>query len=145
MMGIAGSSNGDGSLSGAPAERQADSNDYFVDLLLRSDRANPDANSALVHAEIRRILVNAYQQAGVSPDDQSYLDRLVIARTGLNQTDADKRVSDLVARAKQAAETVRKATAHVLLWTFVALLIGAFCASFAATIGGKQRDRVPVI
>jgi hypothetical protein len=145
MMGIAGSSNGAGAFRETQAESQADSNDYFVDSLLRSDHANLDANSASVHAEVKRILVNAFQHGGVSPDDQSYLDRLVIARTGLNQTDADKRVSDVVARAGQAAETVRKATAHVLLWTFIALLIGAFCASFAATIGGKQRDRVPAI
>jgi hypothetical protein len=32
-----------------------------------------------------------------------------------------------------------------LYWTFLALLIGAFCASFAATIGGKQRDHVVAI
>jgi hypothetical protein len=29
-----------------------------------------------------------------------------------------------------------------MYWTFLALLIGAFSASFAATIGGKQRDSV---
>jgi hypothetical protein len=29
-----------------------------------------------------------------------------------------------------------------LLWAFLALLIGAFCASFAANIGGRQRDQV---
>jgi len=28
-----------------------------------------------------------------------------------------------------------------LLWIFIALLIGAFSASYAATIGGKQRDQ----
>jgi hypothetical protein len=32
-----------------------------------------------------------------------------------------------------------------MYWTFLALLVGAFSASFAATIGGKQRDRVIVI
>jgi hypothetical protein len=31
------------------------------------------------------------------------------------------------------------------LWTFVALLTGAFCASFAATVGGRQRDHVPAV
>jgi hypothetical protein len=30
----------------------------------------------------------------------------------------------------------------VLLWLFLALLMGAFCASYAATMGGRQRDRV---
>jgi hypothetical protein len=32
-----------------------------------------------------------------------------------------------------------------MYWTFLALLIGAFCASLAATIGGGQRDRVIVV
>jgi len=145
MMGITAPSNGDGAFRGGPPERLAYSNDYFVDSLLRSDHANPEANGALVHAEVERIFANALQQGPISADDQSYLARLVMARTGLNQTDADKRVSSAVDRAKQAAETLRKATAHALLWTFLALLMGAFCASFAATIGGKQRDSVPAI
>jgi hypothetical protein len=34
------------------------------------------------------------------------------------------------------------AAAQTALWTFVALLVGAFSASAAATIGGRQRDRV---
>jgi hypothetical protein len=47
-----------------------------------------------------------------------------------------------MAEAREAAEKARSATAHLLLWTFVALLIGAFCASFAATMGGRQRDHM---
>jgi hypothetical protein len=39
----------------------------------------------------------------------------------------------------------RRATAHVLLWLFLALLMGAFSASYAATIGGRQRDRVKTV
>jgi hypothetical protein len=37
-------------------------------------------------------------------------------------------------------EKARSAAAQTALWTFVALLVGAFSASFAATIGGRQRD-----
>ena len=77
--------------------------------------------------------------------DKTYLARLVAARTGLTHTDAEQRVSDVLTQARQAADTVRKAVAHSLYWTFLALLIGAFCASFAATIGGKQRDHVVTI
>ena len=43
------------------------------------------------------------------------------------------------------ADTTRKIVAHSLLWAFLALLIGAFCASFAATIGGRQRDHVVIV
>jgi hypothetical protein len=38
----------------------------------------------------------------------------------------------------------RQAIAHSLYWTFVALLVGAFCASAAATIGGRERDRMAI-
>ena len=41
-------------------------------------------------------------------------------------------------------EDRRKAIAHSLYWTFVALLIGAFAASVSATIGGKERDRMAI-
>src|ERR1017187_9473657 len=34
----------------------------------------------------------------------------------------------------------RPSTPHALYWLFVALLLGAFSASVAATFGGKQRD-----
>jgi hypothetical protein len=41
---------------------------------------------------------------------------------------------------KEAADKARKASATAALWLFVSLLIGAFAASFAATLGGRQRD-----
>jgi MFS family permease len=43
----------------------------------------------------------------------------------------------------EAAEEARKTTRTASLWIFAALLLGAFCASIAATFGGKQRDNVP--
>ncbi len=144
MMGTP-SSAGDGTGRGVQADERADANGYFIDTLLRSDNASLDSSGTSVRGEVGRIFANALQQGTVSADDQSYLDQLVMARTGLSHPDADKRVSDDFARAKQAAEAVRKASAHVLLWTFVALLVGAFCSSFAATIGGKQRDHVAVV
>jgi len=44
--------------------------------------------------------------------------------------------------ARQEAEETRRATVTVSLWMFAALLIGAFCASFAATLGGRHRDTI---
>jgi hypothetical protein len=32
-----------------------------------------------------------------------------------------------------------------MYWIFLALLIGAFCASYAATVGGNERDRIVAI
>jgi len=67
---------------------------------------------------------------------------LVAARTGISQAEAEKRVSDVMAEARQAEDAARKAIAHLLLWLFLSLLIGAFVASFTATMGGRQRDHV---
>jgi hypothetical protein len=116
---------------------------YFVDSLFRSD--SPNTTNPVPSAEVDRIFTNGLQRDDLPAADRTYLGQLVAARTGLSQPDAEKRVSDVVAQARQAADTARKATAHLLLWTFLALLIGAFCASFAATIGGRQRDNMKPI
>ncbi len=119
-------------------------NAYFVDMLLRSNQPNPDRNDAAVRAEIARILDRSLEQGDASATDQNYLAQLVAARTGLTRADAERRVSDVLTQARQAADSTRKAVAHSLYWTFLAMLIGAFCASYAATIGGRQRDHVMV-
>lgn len=118
---------------------------YFVDSLFRSDRIPAENNGGSMHAEVGRIFANALGQNQIPPADQSYLARLVAARTGIGNQEAEKRVSDAMANARQALDTARKATAHLLLWLFLALLIGAFTASFAATIGGRQRDHVKAV
>jgi hypothetical protein len=81
-------------------------------------------------------------QGAMPPSDKTYLGQLVSARTGLTQADAENRVSDVFGEAQQSADRTRKALAHLSLWIFIALLSGAFCASFAGTIGGRQRDYV---
>jgi hypothetical protein len=116
---------------------------YFVDRLFRSDHAATD-NDYAVRAEAAQVFAHALL-ANDAAGDTNYLGQLVAAKTGLGPSDAQKRVSDVMAEARQAADDARKATAHVLLWIFLALLIGAFCASFAATIGGRQRDHVQLV
>jgi hypothetical protein len=136
---------GNGTSEGVRGEAQfLSSNDYFVDSLFRADRASPDRNDVSVRAEVGLILAHALRHGDVPPTDKTYLARLVAARTGLGEADAEKRVSEVFAEARQTADTARKAVAHSLYWMFLALLIGAFSASFAATIGGRQRDHVVV-
>ena len=147
MVGATASSaaGGTGRATGVQAEgREFDPNEYFIDTLFRSESAKPDSNSTSVRGEAGRIFANALRQGDISAD-KSFLAQLVAARTGLSQADAEKRVSDVFARAQQTADTARKTVAHSLLWAFLALLIGAFCASFAATIGGRQRDHVVIV
>jgi hypothetical protein len=119
---------------------------YFVDRLFRSDHLTTE-NDSSVRAEGGRTFAHALLNSDVATatSDSTYLARLVTAKTGLAPNDAEKRVSDTIADAMQTANIARKATAHLLLWIFLALLIGAFCASYAATIGGRQRDNVKLI
>lgn len=141
---------------------------YFVDSLFRKDintaasvpdiagsdaipGGHPKPIPAGVAPEVTRIFMNSIRTETLPAEDVRYVGQIVSLRTGLTQQDAEKRVSDTYARlqtklrdaetaAKEAADKGRKASAYAALWLFISLLIGAFVASFAATIGGRQRD-----
>jgi hypothetical protein len=115
---------------------------YFVDALFRSNDSGSGKTDLADRSEAELILSHAMRQGSISSADKSYLAQMVSARTGISPSAADQRVSDLFAEAQQSADNARKALAHLSLWLFVALLSGAFCASYAGTVGGKQRDRV---
>ena len=114
---------------------------YFVDQLFRSNAPSQPTLSP-ANAEAAIIFAHGLRLGDLPSTDRQYLSQMVANRTGLPEAEANKRVNDAFVDAMQSAETARKATAHSLLWLFVALLIGAFCASFAATVGGRQRDNV---
>jgi hypothetical protein len=122
-------------------------NGYFVDTLLRSSSAAtaPAQDNSAARGETGVILANALRQGNIPAADKTYLAQMVAARTGISEPDAEKRVDDTFGQAQQAADTARKAIAHSMYWTFLALLVGAFFASLFATVGGKQRDRAIVI
>jgi len=129
--------------------KSEDGNNYFTDILLRKKEPSADDNNYAAHEEVGRILFTALKQGDISASDREYLAKIVAARTGVAAEDASKRVNEVIVQAKQAAveakqaaDTARKVAAQLSLWTFLALLIGAFCASYAATIGGRQRDHV---
>jgi hypothetical protein len=117
-------------------------NTYMVDVLFRSNGAVTERSDALAREEAERLFSHAMREGNLSTTDRNYLAQIIAARTGLSQGDAEARVSDVFAQVQQSADTARKAFAHLSLWLFVALLSGAFCASYAGTIGGRQRDRV---
>jgi hypothetical protein len=125
---------------------------YFVDSLFRPAdatklaAANPDSDAAAV-GQASRILIASAAAGEISADDKTYLSQLVAARTGLSEADAKARVDALVAKvedakvkAKQAADTARKGSATFALLGALSLVIGAFIASAAAALGGRQRD-----
>jgi len=129
---------------------------YWFDSLFRSSQASDDAaqkNYGLVRHEAAGIVVNGLRLNGLPAEDQKYLGQIVAKQTGLSLADAEKRVINVfgklqaeIAKAeqhvKQTADAARKFAAYTALWMVVALLLGAFVASLAATFGGRQRDRV---
>jgi len=131
--------------SSVTASTGADPNAYFVDTLFRSDRPAAENRDDSSQPQAAVILANALRQDQMPAADQTYLARLVAARTGITMAEAQQRVSDVVAQVKQTEDAARKATAHLLLWLFLALLMGAFSASYSATIGGRQRDHVKAV
>jgi hypothetical protein len=120
-----------------------DSSRYFTDRLLRSSQATGAADEAL-QSEIGVIFAHSLAHRELTAEDKNYLAEVVAAKTGVTRPVAEQRVSDAFERAQQAADAARKAAAHSLYWLFVALLLGAFAASLAATFGGRQRDFVRV-
>ena len=115
---------------------------YFVDMLFRTDHPAAARTDQPLRNEAGLILANALRHPDTTKQDQAYLANLVVAATGLSQPEAERRVTETIAADREAADAARKAIAHSLYWLFVAFLIGAFCASYAATIGGRQRDNV---
>jgi hypothetical protein len=125
---------------------------YNVDTLFRS--AQPNANgggsNADSRAEATRILARSLSSGDVSAADRTYLAQLVAARTGISDTDAQKRVDDTIAqvqadetKARQAADSARKASAAASIFTALSMVIGAFIACAAAALGGQLRDMHP--
>jgi hypothetical protein len=133
-------------VASAPSEeRDFDPSEYVLSGLFRTDHPNPERSNALPAAEAKLIFAHALRQKNLPAADRIYLAKLVAAQTGLSQTDAENRVSEVFAQLQQETDATRSAIARLFLWLFIALLIGAFCASFAATIGGRQRDRVQLV
>jgi hypothetical protein len=120
-------------------------NGYIVDSLLRTNSIGNETERAPVRAEVGLIFANDLHEGAMPAADRAYLGRVVAGRSGVSQADAERRVDDTFTQAQQTADSTRKAIAHSMYWTFLALLVGAFCASIAATVGGKERDRVVIV
>jgi hypothetical protein len=144
---VSGAASGAASAAGeAVRSSQGEPDAYFTDMLFRSEKQD-DA------ATYRRIVANAVRTGEIPPADRTYLARAIAARTGVSQAEAEKRVDEVITQAKQArakseqaareaADAGRKAAATFAFASFLAMLIGAFCSTYAATIGGRQRDLV---
>jgi hypothetical protein len=117
--------------------------DGYVDMLLRPNNPTTEdtANIGETRRELVRLLTADFSNGGEpSAADRSYLVKVVAARTGLSQADADKRVSDVITQVKADLDKARKAAMQMAIWLTLSLFIGAFSATLAATEGGGLRD-----
>jgi len=129
---------------------------YFTDMLFRADRPPAQGEAGAARAEVGRIFAKALADGELSNADKTYVAQVVARETGLNQADAEKRVDDVVSQAKaaaakaadtakKAADEARKVGVYASLWAFISLLIGAFSATYMATVGGRVRDDLPAM
>lgn len=134
---------------------EANPSGYFIDLLFRAPSTGSTAAPAGTQesrAEVTRILATSAAAGKMSDTDKAYLVQIVAARTGLPAAEAQSRVNGVLSqidaakvKAKAVADQARKAGATLALVTFLSLLIGAFIASVAAALGGRQRDTLETI
>ena len=124
---------------------------YLVDSLFRGGKGSKPASGEQATGEVSRIFANAVATGKLPEEDARYAAQVVAQRTGVSQAEAEKRVNQTFSdiqkkkeetetKAREAADAARKASAAAALALFISLLIGAFIASYAATIGGRQRD-----
>lgn len=140
----------------AVAATHADPYGYYIDTLFRDDGAVVVSDET-ANGMVTRIMAKSLANDGqLSPEDKTWLVQLVSQRTNLTQSDAEQRVDQVFAQARQALDSAKtqakeaadkasKVAAWTTLWMFVALLCGAFCASLAATWGGRRRDAMVVV
>lgn len=127
----------------AAAASQSGPMDGYIDTLFRADTpAAPNAgNTQESRGEMVRLFTSSFRDGGdLKPADRQYVAKVVAARTGLSQADAEKRVNEVVTQAKTDIDAARKAAMQLAFWLTASLLLGAFCASLAATEGGGLRD-----
>ena len=90
--------------------------------------------------EVSRILLTDVADGSLSSDDHAYLVRLVAARAGISQADAEKRVDALIEQLKSTADKARKAGILLAFLTAASLVLGAAAAWWGAGVGGRHRD-----
>jgi hypothetical protein len=113
----------------------------YVDTLLRPDNPSAQGQQPDVRPEMVRLFTSDFRAGNdINATDRTYIAKVVAARTGLSQPDAEKRVNDVVTQAKADLDSARKAAMQTAIWLTLSLFIGAFSATLAAMEGGGLRD-----
>jgi hypothetical protein len=131
-----------GASQSAATSVQSGPMDGYVDMLLRSDNPAPQpANPADSRGELVRLFTTSFRTGNdMNPNDRAYVAKVVSARTGLGQPEAEKRVTEVTTQVKSDLHKARKNAAQLAIWLTVSLFAGALSAALAATEGGGLRD-----
>lgn len=155
VIGVTALATGGAKLAGAAASAAGDQarNDpmgYAIDSMFRAGPQGAPAGAAqggdteareAAKREVARILATGTAGQPISNGDKVYVGRLVAARTGLSQEEAQRRVDDALAKAKETANAARKTGIVTGFLLAAALLAGAAAAWLAAIMGGRHRDQ----
>jgi hypothetical protein len=120
--------------------RAADPYAYDEDLLFRGPTPEDDATADAAHAKAGRLLTHIATRKLIPAEDRAYLADMVAQRTGLAPADALRQTDLVIADARHRADEARKGVMATGIFNALAMLIGAFIASVAAVLGGRQRD-----
>lgn len=115
---------------------------YDLDRLFRSDRRPQglEGNLNYPRAEAARILLTASSHRGMQADDRTYLVRLVAAVTGIAPPDAERRVDQVIAQAKENISRARRTGIILGFMAGAAALLGGAAAWYVACAAGRHRD-----
>jgi hypothetical protein len=141
---VVGSGAAQGASAAAVGQGMDGDDGYLVDTLFRTDpnAATVDQSSpADTRGEAGRILARGVTD-DLSPADRTYLASIVSRRTGLSQADAEARVDQVVASARETADDARQAASMGSFALALSLAIGAFVAAAAGAMGGRHRDEL---
>lgn len=129
---------GGGLASASAGKESPEAFDYAVDSLFRS--ADQRVDPAAARGEVARILARSAVRGEIVAADRTYIARLVAARTGVEPLEAERRIDQVMADAKKAADTARRTGIWTAFLTAAVLLTGAAAAWWAASAGGRHRD-----
>jgi hypothetical protein len=100
-----------------------------------------------LNAPITRVFTTSLASGTMAPADRTYLAEVVARQTGLPQAEAEKRVDeayaaakDAEAKARAAADKARKLSAIAAFLAGATLLIACAAACAGAGLGGRHRD-----
>ncbi len=117
---------------------------YELDRLFRAPRRNPNVDLSNERAEAGRILLTTASHSGIAPDDRTYLVQQVETLTGASPADAERRVDDVIGKARTAIRKTRQTSVILAFSAAAALLLGAVASWSAAVAGGRHRDGEPL-